>query len=299
MPNWSDVSQELSRWRSSGIRPVFWVRDDDAVSPTPQLDRLSALARLFDFKVGLGVIPSQLKPDLASVLRADALPVVPMCHGWRHLDHKTEPWPAEFGPHRPIDESRADLRQACERFVELLGETQPFFVPPFGQICSRAVAALAPIGFGGLSSQPSRLRSRVARLNASKPHLPSNFFGAGLADDGLNVQIDPIDWRRGSAKSDATVALAVLGELRARRKRHIDPAAPIGILTHHLVHDDAIWDVCTRLFEVLRGSGVAVFPELRPLADAHRFKALPRLPAAGLPWRRGTQNSAARAQIGK
>ncbi len=44
---------------------------------------------------------------------------------------------------------------------------------------------------------------------------------------------------------------AILGDILAALKRGLDDPAepPIGLLTHHLVHDEAAWDFLERLFE--------------------------------------------------
>ena len=42
---WEPLAEELERWRLAGRRADFWLRDDDAVEPTAELDRLLGLTR--------------------------------------------------------------------------------------------------------------------------------------------------------------------------------------------------------------------------------------------------------------
>ena len=68
----------------------------------------------------------------------------------------------------------------------------------------------------------------------------------------MNTHLDPIDWRgtRGLVAPDQLVARTV-DLLRDRRLARADNAEPFGYLTHHLVHDDAIWDFTASLISRL------------------------------------------------
>src|SRR3546814_16712699 len=37
---WQPLHDELVHWREAGLTPDLWLRDDDAIAPTPQLDHL-------------------------------------------------------------------------------------------------------------------------------------------------------------------------------------------------------------------------------------------------------------------
>ena len=100
---------------------------------------------------------------------------------------------------------------------------------------------MVPAGYRGLS----RYRARAARRRPD-----------GLAE--ANTHVDPVDWRGGGGFAGEDAALALLcGHLAARRRGEADPDEPTGILTHHLVHDEAAWRFLERLFAVLRGQPVA------------------------------------------
>jgi hypothetical protein len=85
-------------------------------------------------------------------------------------------------------------------------------------------------------------------------------YGPRSRDDrqAVNAHADIIDWHhgRGFVGTEAATAL-IAGHLAARRERRADPKEPTGILTHHLVHDDACWDFLTELvYRLSRLAGV-------------------------------------------
>jgi hypothetical protein len=259
-PTWHDLGLELRRWSDEGLIARFWVRDDDAIEVTPQLRRLQQLADLHGVQVGLAVIPANLRQDLADLLQADPRHFMPMCHGWAHVNHGVPGDPGEFGESRPIEDAVDDARKAFAAFRSHFPEQPVVFVPPYGRIAGRVAAHLPQIGFAALSNGPSIGVARLARLNGLTNALPRSPFIAASGSH-LDVHIDPIDWVRKTARGEAEVVKALLGELRMRRKRHVAPALPIGILTHHLVHDEAIWRICDGMIECLQREACVRFVE--------------------------------------
>jgi len=101
--------------------------------------------------------------------------------------------------------------------------------------------------------------------------LPS-LGGAGLSSfrdrdptravDGLtevNTHLDPVDWRgsRSALLPEALIAAAAGAVLR-RLDGGADRDEPIGLLTHHLVHDDAVWRFCEALLDEFARRGLAL-----------------------------------------
>jgi len=258
---WSSVEQELSCWRRAGTFARFWVRDDDAVQATPQLERLSSLAFSHDIDVGLGVIPGRIGDDLISHLNSGSTLFYPMCHGWMHINHGAPGRPAEFGPERPLAIQIDDLRCALAAFRAAF-DVPAVFVPPFNRINSCVARELPGVGFAALSSAPSVNLQRLARMAGRAVYLPGIPVRLPVAVRLLDVQIDPVDWSRETAQPVELVAETLLGELRIRRKGYVDPALPIGILLHHLIHDEAIWALSGELLAVLRGNPAVHFPRL-------------------------------------
>ena len=84
--DWSPLNSELALWRAEQRPLPIWWRDDDAVEPTPALDRLTALANTLGLPVHAAVIPKLAQPSLAKFC-ADQDQVIPLVHGWQHVSH--------------------------------------------------------------------------------------------------------------------------------------------------------------------------------------------------------------------
>ena len=68
----------------------------------------------------------------------------------------------------------------------------------------------------------------------------------------INTNLDPIDWNGSRSLAPAERLIAQVAEqLKDRRKGRADMREPYGILTHHLVHDAAIWDFTEALISRL------------------------------------------------
>ena len=91
--------------------------------------------------------------------------------------------------------------------------------------------------------------------NACQPALPGALVASGFdllsagkdpptAEDGLRnlpAEIDILRWKTGARFKGASRVLNTLGKALAARRRRKDFRAPIGLLTHHLVHDEKSW----------------------------------------------------------
>lgn len=275
---WRDLDDELSRWNDEGREAVMWLRDDDAVTVTPALDRLETLARRYQIEAAIATIPAFTDAALVARFRSSgssAPAFVAMCHGWRHDNHARPEAPAEFGPdRRPLD-IEADLKLARAAFERTLGISNPYFVPPFGQIAPPVRSALVQLGFSGLSNQNGRHLARLARLAARTEWLPPCPAPQPVWPSTLDAHVDPVDWSRKTARADEHSIAALIGELRLRRKGYKPVSAPIGLLGHHLVHDEAIWSSLERLVSRLRQATAVRFPPITGLMEAHRFRSAP------------------------
>jgi predicted glycosyltransferase len=234
---WTLLDEALSRLADRQTPLSVWWRDDDAVSHTPALDRLLALARRFDVPLALAAIPAQADGSLAARIAEEPLARV-LVHGLAHANHEREgAKKAEFGPARPqsrlIEDAEQGSRLARDRFGDAL---LPVFVPPWNRIAPEFVPALRELGFRGLST--------------FGPHRATEPAG-GLVQ--INTHLDPIDWHggRGLRALDS-----ILADLAAAMTAHPDegPREPIGLLTHHLAHDEATWAFCETLLARLAGS---------------------------------------------
>lgn len=231
-PNWAPLDQELTRWQELGLTLPLWWRDDDAIAPSPQLDQLTRLSAQLGLPVHLAVIPRDATDALADFLQNHPN-LVPVVHGWAHKNHAPpDQKKAEFGPHRPLSELKTDAKAALDHLHRLIGtDLRPMFVPPWNRITPDLLGDLPALGYRAVSTFTPRKTPEAA---------------PGLAQ--INTHLDPIDWKgsRSLADPDALIA-QVVRQMQDRRESRADTSEPYGILTHHLVHDDAIWQFTQQL----------------------------------------------------
>lgn len=248
-PDWTPLRTELQAWRDTGQTIPIWWRDDDAVAPTAELDRLSDLACRLGVPVHLAVIPRYADRKLAA--RVGETPdLIPVVHGWAHQNHAPAgEKKSEFRLHRPLDFILEDAHRGFVRLHELFGDRLcPMFVPPWNRIAKETISALPNYGFRILSTATPRTRPMAA---------------PGLSQ--INTHLDPIDWRgsRGLADPDMLISQTV-ALLRDRREGRADADEPFGVLTHHLVHDQRIWDFTEHLLSQLLDGPVRIWTAPMP-----------------------------------
>jgi len=149
---WRPLVEELARRQRAGRKAEFWLRDDDAVDPTPALDRLLGLTGEFAVPLTLAVIPALTDEQL--VARLDEAPHVTVAvHGWAHRNHAPEDQKKqELGPHRPREAVLDDLARGLSHVTGLHGaRAVSMLVPPWNRIDAGLVSALGSIGFAALS----------------------------------------------------------------------------------------------------------------------------------------------------
>jgi hypothetical protein len=213
--------------RAAHSPAVFWWRDDDAVIPTPALDRLLALSASHAAPCLVAVIPKPTGPDLAAHLAGrPRITVAP--HGWQHSNHAPPGTKkAELGPHRPAKLVLEELSLGLAKLQTLYpDQLAPILVPPWNRIDPDLIGALPGAGFQALSVYgPERPAA-----------LPS-----------LNTHVDLMDWHgTGGGRPTASLVSDIVAAL--------DLGLPaIGILSHHLVHDAQAWDFLDQLLALIAG----------------------------------------------
>jgi hypothetical protein len=258
-----EARRELDVWAARGLKASFWVRDDDAVEVSDSLILLREIAARHEVKIGLAIIPGQAVPELAGFLDANTPHFYPMCHGWQHRNYNTARKPSEFGAERPHRSVLRDAELALASFSTTFRKAKPIFVPPFNRITLALTRALPRIGFFGVSLMPTRFERKFARLgselNVSLPVPIPDMRGGG---NRIDVHIDLINWQTRSAQSYRVVAQQVARELRYRRLGYVRKDSPIGLLTHHLAHDDSVWRACDDILNFLRPHHAVHFVDL-------------------------------------
>jgi hypothetical protein len=235
---------ELLNSAEPGSRRIaYWWRDDDAETATPALDRLLLLARRHDLPLALAVVPKRATADLADRL-ARSPNVSVLQHGWSHRNHA----PAgekkmELGDHRPLDAVLDDLKQGFDGLATLFpGKFLPVLVPPWNRIAVSVRAARGEIGLTGIST-----------------------FGPVSGSDRheANTHLDVFVWKPARRPLERAEAYAVLASELERRLA--GDQEPIGILTHHLVHEEKSWDLLDELFGLIAKHPAVAWPKTREL----------------------------------
>ncbi len=225
--DWQPLRDELRRWNAAGRKVKFWFRDDDAIEPTPALDHLLSLANRFDVPMALAIIPGPTGEALAERLARESR-ITATVHGWTHQNYAPdETKKQELGLHRPQAIVLDELHRGFDKLKTLYSQQfVPLLVPPWNRIDDALLPHLAPFGYRAVS---------VFGLAKQAP--------IGL----INTHIDIMRWHgvRGGLPH-AEVIARLVEELRIRFDGHDEP---IGVMTHHLVHDDLAWDFVETLFE--------------------------------------------------
>ena len=210
-----------------GHPATFWLRDDDATEPSAPLETLLSMTGRHAVPVTLAVIPARSGQALADRLAGQSAVTVAV-HGWAHRNHAgpTEK-KQELGAHRPVTVGLDELARGLRHLQRLHGaQSAPVLVPPWNRIHADVVQGLPGIGYAALSvfgpEKPAPLRV-------------------------LNTHVDLIDWRGTGRAKDLD---ALLAEIAVALQRD----APIGVLTHHLIHDAGGWDVLNRLLALTSGA---------------------------------------------
>jgi hypothetical protein len=230
---WLGLERELDLWADAGNVAPFWWRDDDAVVPSDRLDRLLSLAAHQQTPLCLAVVPEPATEALQSRLQ-EVADVRVAVHGWGHVNHAPDgEKKAEFGPHRPLRVMTEEAAQGLQRISALFGgQAIATFVPPWNRIDTNLIAPLGEIGFTGVSGHRSRKTT-------------ASVTGVTAAD----IHVDIVDWGESRAFVGEEPALrTIYVQLAEAREAEIELPAT-GLLTHHLVMDDAAFDFTARLLE--------------------------------------------------
>lgn len=240
---WIALFDELARWQAAGRRARFWWRDDDAQAPGVALDRLLELSALHQVPLLLAVIPEGLDPSLAAVVAASGAPVAIAQHGIAHANRA----PEGVKNTELHDDALADpgftaaLQAGQQALARQFGSSLlPVMVPPWNRIGPGVEAALAGLGYSGLS--------RDGRSGGGLP---------GLVE--VNTHADLVDWHHDRRFIGAGRALETITQGLADG-REAGQDEPVGLLTHHLVHDRALWSFLAQFLGLIAGHPAAAWP---------------------------------------
>jgi hypothetical protein len=225
------LDHELARWHAAGRIPRFWWRDDDAREPSAPLDRLLRLAD--GLPISLSVIPDKPLQRLAGHLSGVAGLSIGQ-HGIDHVNRRKQGQPAgEFPPDMSVSVMANSIAYGRSRMINC-GLAPVYYTPPWNQVEDALPEAVALAGFERFSAWDSA----QIRLGALRR---------------LDAHVDLLRWKDGAHFRGRGRILSDLLEQLVRRRRANMMTLPIGILTHHLDHDEAAWAFLAEFLAMVRG----------------------------------------------
>ncbi len=239
------ICSYLDRFAAAGAPIRLWWRDDDAVAPTPALDRLLAIARQYGVEPGIAVIPAATGAALAARL-VNAGDLWVLQHGHSHTNWQPKgAKAAELGDARMPDAVLADLTAGADHLRALFGGAfLPVLVPPWNRIAPAVARRRREAGLYGLSTFTWTTR-----------------FGPHHAQ----AHVDIISWKRERRFIGLENAAKRFDLQLARRLNN--PHEPLGLLTHHLGHTGDMWDFLDRFLALTCAHPGATWPPVSEIFD--------------------------------
>jgi peptidoglycan/xylan/chitin deacetylase (PgdA/CDA1 family) len=237
---WQPLVTEFDRLAEAGRTMSFWLRDDDAVEPTAALDDFLNLTQRNHIPLTLAVIPEHTGEALARRLDS-AAGVSVAVHGWSHRNYApvTEK-KQELGAHRPAVEVLGELGKGFAKLHDLHGSRfVPLLVPPWNRIDPALLGQLPGLSFRAVSTYGQEMEGPIR---------------------AINTHVDVIDWH-GTGGGKPTEKL--VADMIKRVKEIEDDESVVGILTHHLVHDEQGRAFLGELFDVTNAHTACQWIDIR------------------------------------
>ncbi len=240
-----ELTDHLDWFAERGRKVRFWWRDDDAIEPTPALERMLSLANTHTVDLAFAVIPKMATKALAERF-ADEPHALVLQHGWQHKNFQRKDLgekAAELGSRRDPDDLMAELKAGHDRLRELFGDKfVKAMVPPWNRIDPEISRRLPGIGLSGLST--------FTWHNFPRAHQ-------------LQSHIDILKWKK-QVRFIGWESARLRFDLQLTRRRNTG-AEPVGLLTHHLVHDDGCFEFLEIFLEIAAHHEGAEWPDVKSL----------------------------------
>lgn len=225
-----DIANKINSALDKVDRLQVWLRDDDAIQSTPQLEKLLELCEGSEMPLGLAVIPQFCKENLATRL-SDLNSVSVLQHGYNHLSIANPgEKKCEFPEHANINEIKVKIQSGRDRLERFFADqVTPVFVPPWNRFAEKHIDSLKELGFAGISTF----------LNSQTPF-------------HINTHFDPVFWKNGKRLHDTNKLISDLIDLISV---HAKTGEALGLLTHHLDFKDDAWKFMHDLLRILSQHG--------------------------------------------
>jgi hypothetical protein len=262
----SALYRELDLWPHQGAVARFWWRDDDAHVDNDPFKRLIELTDAAGAPIVLAVSPGILNEAFVAKLNETRNARI-AAHGYRHVNHSKGGQAGEYSDDRPIDVMIAEIEKSAALFASMFpSHGLSMFVPPWHRFDPRLNPYLARAGFKILSmheSAPIRalqvLAAKIPQLrmaiprSAAKPMVENGIERSDIAINLIKVGPD----HQGTA--NPLLIDHVIGALRLRRHGIMAADRPIGLMTHHLQHDELAWQKLSELVAAISEHPAANF----------------------------------------
>ncbi len=226
---WQLLSDELNKCGDSGQAIEFWWRDDDAVEDSPALQRLLDSTDRREIPLLLAVIPDLARPELADTIARTSYVDLAQ-HGCTHKNNAgLNEKKIELGGvlnDETVLRALANSRSMFETMFS--GRVVDILVPPWNRIRPSLIPQLPTLGLLRLSRY--RTLSRSDTLGVRE----------------IDTEIDIVDWRGTRGFIGEREVIEQLTDRLAQRRQGM-LTGPLGVLTHHLVHDAGCWQFMERL----------------------------------------------------
>ncbi len=241
----SELTAHLDWFAERGRTVRFWWRDDDAVEPTADLDRLLSIANEHDVDVALAVIPKDATQALADRLAGEPHAIV-LQHGWQHRNFQRKDLgegAAELGTRRDPDHLLGELSEGKAKLETLFGDRFVHaMVPPWNRIAPEISRRLPKIGLPGLST--------FTWMNFPRVHQ-------------VQTHLDIIRWKK-DRRFIGWNSAAIRLDLQLCRRR-TNPGEPLGILSHHLAHEEGCYAFLQEFLAIAAHHDGAEWPPVKDL----------------------------------
>lgn len=240
-----ELTAHLDWFAERGRKVSFWWRDDDAVEPTPALDRMLAFCNRHGVDMALAVIPKNATENLAARLQDEPHAWV-LQHGWQHKNFQRKDLrekAAELGTRRDPDELMAQLTRGKLRLEKLFAaKFIKAMVPPWNRIAPEISRRLPGMGLPGLST--------FTWHNFPRDHQ-------------VQSHVDIIKWKK-QVRFIGWESARLRFDLQLTRRRNTG-SEPVGLLTHHLVHDEECFEFLEEFLAISAHHEGAEWPRVETL----------------------------------
>ena len=240
--DWGDLEKELDLFEKNQTPATFWLRDDDAIESTSELEIF--LDVIENTPLGLAVIPKNMKSNLLDVVHNNKNITV-IQHGWQHISHEKNGL-NEYPDSRNKEDVLFEFSMGKKILEEAFGSKyRPIFVPPWHGISANFFKLLMQSGIFHISSKGNSLFSKY-----------DDVFVA-------NIHCGTVKWTTPPSFDHPSVYLEqIISHLRQRRIGLSRKGEVTGIASHHLVQNKESLIFIKKFINIVNEHPAAKFLEI-------------------------------------